>query len=422
MSARGLGRLAGALAVAGCLGITTLAASAADFAQQQRGRYLATVGDCAACHTATGGAPLAGGKGIETPFGVIYAPNITPDPATGIGAWSSDQFYHAMHEGIAADGSHLYPAFPYPWFTRATREDVDAIYAYLRTVPPVHNEVPEPKLPWPLGDRLAMVGWNTLYFKKGTFQPDPDRSELWNRGAYLVEGLGHCGACHSPKNLFGAVEQNDLYAGSDLQNWFAPSLTGDERAGLGRWSVAEIVTYLKTGQTERTIATGPMREVVEMSTSQMTDEDLTAIATYLKSLPAPEPGEAPHRPAEGVLEAGEAIFMDNCMACHRGDGMGVPGLFPTLKGSEIVQSASPQTVIRVVLEGARGAATAATPTAPAMPAFDWKLSDRQVAAVTSYVRSAWGNRAAPVTAGEVRALRQALRAHAPMTAGQASIH
>jgi mono/diheme cytochrome c family protein len=380
-----------------------------DFAQQQRGRYLAAVGDCAACHTAENGAMLAGGRPIETPFGIIYSPNITPDTETGIGSWTSDQFYHAMHDGIAADGSHLYPAFPYPWFTKATRDDIDSLYAYLRTVPAAKYRRPDNTFPWPLNDRTAMIGWNKLYFTPGTFRPDPKQSAQWNRGAYLVEGLGHCGACHTPKNVFGADKSSEAFQGSDIQHWFAPDLTGDKLSGLGSWSQQDIAKFLKTGKTDRTVAYGPMAEVVERSTSKMSDDDLTAIAVYLKSLSAAGSDSTSSGSAANQSSFGATLYADACSACHQKNGEGVPGLFPSLKGDAVVQSAKPTTVIRLILNGGQAAGTKASPTMPGMPAFGWKLSDDQIAAVATYVRGAWVNKAASVSASDVSDLRKAVK-------------
>lgn len=397
--------LAGSLlAMAGIALDRAAHAEVGDFAQQQKGRYLVTVGDCAACHTAEGGKPFAGGRPIETPFGIIYSANITPDPETGIGAWTGDQFYRAMHEGIAADGTHLYPAFPYPWFTRATREDVDAIRAYLRTLPAVKYRRPENDLPWPLDEPAAMIGWNKLFFTPGQFQPDKTRSAEWNRGAYLVEGLGHCGACHTPKNVLGAARESQRYQGSEIQNWFAPNLTGETRAGLGSWSADDIVKFLKTGHNDRTAAYGPMAEVVSISTSNMTDGDLEAIAAYLKSLP-PAGSASAAAPDEKAMKAGAAIYADACSACHQTSGQGVPGLFPTLKGNAVVQSREPLTLVRLVLNGAQAAATAHNPNSVSMPSFGWKLSDRQIADLATYVRNSWGNAAPPVSTSRVAGLR-----------------
>lgn len=385
-------------------------AQVGQFNQEQRGRYLVDAGDCAACHTAERGEPFAGGRPIETPFGTIYSPNITPDPETGIGAWTSDQFYRAMHEGVAADGTHLYPAFPYPWFTKVTRQDVDAIRAYLRTLPAVKSRRPPNTLPWPLSETVSMAGWNELFFKPGAFQPDKTKSGEWNRGAYLVQGLGHCGACHSPKNILGATQNGSRYQGGTLNHWFAPDLTGTSGGGLKDWSVDDIAQFLKTGHNKRTAAYGPMAEVVSVSTSKLTDTDLHDIATYIKSLPGTSDKPTAQTPGKNVMEAGAAIYADQCSACHQKSGEGVKGVFPSLKGDSVVQAKTPMTVVRLILNGGHGAWTKSNPDTKSMPTFGWKLSDNQIASVATFVRNSWGNSASVVTSGEVHDLRQKVEA------------
>ena len=406
--------IAGAVCAAA---IATSSRADTDFNRIQRGKYLVDAGDCKDCHTADSGKPFAGGRPLQTPFGVIYSANITPDRTTGIGAWSGEQFYRALHDGIDAAGHQLYPAFPYPYYTHVTREDVADIQAYLRSVTPVSNRPPANELPFPLNERALMNVWNWMYFKSATFKPDPKKSEQWNRGAYLVEGLGHCGACHTPKNFAGADETASALQGGNLQNWFAPDLNPDLRAGLGQWSASDIVEYLKTGRNVHSNATGPMAEVVEYSTSKLTDDDLQAIATYLKDLPnksqsGGSSGGAGGKPSvdANVANAGKAIFGDQCAECHGADGKGEPTFFPPLKGNTNVQQPDPTTVIRVILEGARSVPTKAHPTPLSMPAFDWKLTDAQIAAVATYIRSAWGNAASPVDAGKVAPVRKDIRA------------
>jgi mono/diheme cytochrome c family protein len=262
----------------------------------QRGRALAIAGDCVACHTAPGGEPFAGGLALATPFGVIMTPNITPDDATGIGRWTQAEFSRAMHEGRGRNGSYLYPAFPYPYFTEVTREDTDAIYDYLRTLAPVTNAVNRRTLPFPFSVRALMIGWNSLFFKPSPFVPDAQRSAEFNRGAYLVEGLGHCGACHTPLNAFGANKASQFLQGNRIDDWTAPNITNDQQSGLGKWSVDDIVQYLKNGQTRTTTASGPMRDVIENSTSKMAEADLKAIAVYLRergSAGTPAPAAVP---------------------------------------------------------------------------------------------------------------------------------
>lgn len=414
MAVQCVGSLALTLLLVACTRTAEPAArsqSAADAAQIARGKYLARVGDCASCHTAKGGAPMAGGFPVPTPFGNIYSVNITPDRDTGIGNWSEQDFYRAMHEGISADGHHLYPAFPYPWFTKASRADVDAIRAYLATFPPVHAVATRNELPWYLSWRGELAGWNLLNFDKGEYRSDPKHSAQWNRGAYLVEGLGHCGACHTPTNVIGGSKTDKSYQGGDAgRHWYAPGLGDNLRDGVGNWSAAEIVEYLKTGANAKSATAGPMTEVVMNSTRHFTDADLQAIAVYLK--------DRPHAPAKSVpaakaldadtLARGEALYIDNCTACHMPDGRGLAHVFPPLTGSSAIQADQPGTVIHVVLAGARMADPASKPTGLAMPGFGWKLDDREVADVVNYIRHAWGNRAPLVDAGAVAKVRKSI--------------
>jgi mono/diheme cytochrome c family protein len=382
------------------------------FDRIERGRYLAVLADCAACHTAPGGQPYAGGLALQTPFGKLVAPNITPDRDTGIGAWTDDEFVAAMHDGRGRSGTRLFPAMPYPAYTKMTRDDVLLIRAYLATVKPVHNAVVANQLPFPLNIRANLLFWNFLNFTAGRFAPNPQKSAEWNRGAYIVEGAGHCGTCHTPKTLLGGDKTGTPLAGATLQGWFAPNITTDPRKGIGNWSHDDIVEYLKTGTNEWTLASGPMAEAVVHSTSKMTAEDVAAIAAYLKD--SGNGGGASDPAAvssdDKAMRAGLAIYKDNCAACHKDSGLGETDLFPRLAGSALVQSDDVTTLVRVVLQGARAVSTSAKPTAPAMPAFDWRLDDVQVAAALAYIRNSWGNRAAPVAASAVASGRSALAA------------
>jgi len=389
------------------LGVHSAAAQNVSYAQLQRGKYLVDAGDCIACHTDEKDKPFAGGRAIPTPFGTIYSRNITPHAETGIGAWSDDDFYRALHEGVRPDGSRLYPAFPYPYFTNMTHDDVLAMRAYLNTLRPIKYTPPPNRLLWPLNYRVFMRGWDWLFFEPATFASNPRKSAEWNRGAYLVEGAGHCGACHTPKNIFGADNRDQHLRGSQIQNWFAPKLSGDQPHGLRSWGIDDIVEYLKTGRNKFSGATGLMAEVVEYSTSKLTDGDLHAIAVYLKDTSGTVE-EVTAVADQRQLEAGKAIFTDSCAACHAVSGEGIPRMFPPLKGNLVVQQRDPTTVVRVILDGARTATTAAQPTPSSMPAFNWKLADDEVAAVASYIRNSWGNRASPVTADTVATLRTKL--------------
>jgi mono/diheme cytochrome c family protein len=379
----------------------------------EHGRYMASAADCTACHTAPGGKPLAGGGALETPFGILLAPNITPDVATGIGGWTDDEFVNAVQNGIGHGGIHLYPAMPYPYYTKMTREDVVAIRAHLDTVEPVRNLVQANQLPFPFNQREVMVGWNELYFRPGEFKPDPGKPAEWNRGAYLVESTEHCGLCHTPKNAMGGDENSRAMQGSGLQNWFAPDLTGNPRLGIGNWTVDDIALYLKTGRNRYDIASGPMADAVTHSTSHLTNADLRAIAVYLKDMPPG--GGGPPQPVSAqdpAMQQGEAIFNERCAACHTMAGEGIVGLFPRLNGAPLVQQSQATSLIRVVLEGSRGVATDGAPTGPAMPSFAWQLSDADVAAVVTYIRNAWGNAAPAVSASGVANIRQTLHREA----------
>ncbi|GAA4163676.1 c-type cytochrome [Shinella granuli] len=380
------------------------AARANDFAAVERGRYLTQAGNCQGCHTPAGEEPFAGSRPLETPFGVIYTPNITFDTETGLGRWTKDDFWRAMHEGKAKDGSQLYPAFPYPHFTKMPREDVDAIYAYLATLEPVRKKRPENELPFPLNWRFTVKGWNMTFFEPGVFRPDPEKSQAWNRGAYLVEGPGHCSGCHTEKNLLGADKKGRHLAGGRLENWSAPDIRAGRHGGLEKWSEEEIVEFLRTGRNAHSAAFSIMSEVISYSTQHMAEADLKAIATYLKDLTGEERA-APRKPADAVMTAGAAIYLDNCTACHVSDGSGVPRFFPPLAGSGKVNNPDPTTVIRVLLEGARAVPTKTHPSPLTMPAFGWKLDDDEIAAVATYVRSSWGNSGGAVEADEVRKLR-----------------
>jgi len=381
-----------------------------NFDRIERGRYLAVLSDCAACHTAPSGQPFAGGLALQTPFGKLVAPNITPDRETGIGNMTDDEFLATLHDGRGHNGRRLYPAMPYPAYTKMTDDDVLSMRAYFATVAPVSNKVISNQLPFPLNIRLAMVFWNALNFTPGRYVPNPQKSAEWNRGAYIVEGAAHCGTCHTPKTILGGDKNDGALAGATLQGWFAPNITPDAHKGIGGWSKDDLVQYLKTGTNDWTLASGPMAEAVNHSTSQMTDEDISAIATYLKD--SSEGGSAskpdPVAANDNVMRAGAAIYKDSCAACHRDAGTGEVHLFPRLAGSALVQSDDPTTLVRVVLQGTRAVSTPSTPTAPAMPAFDWRLSDAQAAAVLTYIRNSWGNAAGPVSTGAVASQRASL--------------
>jgi mono/diheme cytochrome c family protein len=378
----------------------------------QAGRYLTRIGDCKSCHTVEGGKPYAGGRPVPTPFGILYSTNITPDADTGIGAWSEADFYRAMHLGIDHQGNRLYPAFPYPSFTHMTRGDVDAIKAYLDTVKPVRQVDRPPKLSWPYSMRSMLTFWDGLYLHPGEFKPNPKRSAQWNRGAYLVTGAGHCGACHTPRNFLGAPDRDHPMQGGKAEHVFVPNLGAGKRDGLSNWSEQDIVEYLATGSNAHATAAGPMAEEVHMSTQYIKQRDLEAIAVYLKSLPGPQ-ASTPAAPDKDIMQTGRAIYIDDCAGCHMDDGSGLRNAFPPLRHSSAIQAAKPSMLIAVVLEGARSPTTDAKPTGLTMPAFDSKLNDAEVAALVTYVRNAWGNRASSVAKSDVSQLRQTFAARKP---------
>ena len=370
--------------------------AAASRASVERGQYLVRAANCLSCHTQRGGEPYAGGRPIETPFGTLYSSNITPDPETGIGRWSADDLWRALHEGKSRDGSLLYPAFPYTHYTRLRRADADAMFAYLRTVPAVrHANLPH-EMRFPYDKRPLLAGWRTLYFEPASFKEDPRQSEQWNRGAYLVEVLGHCGACHGERG--GPMP---------MQNWYALSLASDRDTGLGAWDVAEIVELLKTGVAPRGAVFGPMAEVVRDSLQHLSGDDLTAMAVYLQSRrEEEEPRAQGGTPVSAEQRAqlakqGATLYRKHCADCHQKNGEGVPRVYPPLAGNQAILMRNPVNAIRITLNGGFPPSTAGNPRPYGMPPFAHVLSDREVAAVVTYIRSAWGNGAAPVTPGEV---------------------
>ncbi|PWF49175.1 c-type cytochrome [Massilia glaciei] len=387
---------------------SSAAAFAPSAANIARGDYLAKAGDCMACHTVRGGAPYAGGRMLATPFGQVAAPNITPDPTHGIGNWSADDFWNALHNGKSRDGRLLYPAFPYTHYTKVTRDDTDALFAFMRSVPaqPIAN-VPH-ALRFPYNQQFMLAGWRLLYFKPAVFEASANQSAQWNRGAYLVEGLGHCSACHSSRNQLGASDGGLSGGLIPVLGWYAPSLTSDAEAGLGGWTVPEIVSLLRTGVSPRATVFGPMAEVVQRSLQHLSGPDAEAMAVYLKALPAtPSPAPAPGRAAprgprvERLLARGAKLYQTHCIDCHGADGKGLPPHYPPLAGNRALTMDSPVNAVRIVLNGGFAPSTAGNPRPYGMPPYAHVLGDEQVAAVVSYLRNSWGNDGAPVGAEEV---------------------
>ncbi|MCP3722727.1 cytochrome c [Paraburkholderia sp. CNPSo 3272] len=423
--ARGLRRVAGAalaLAAFACVcARPALAAGTADAATIQHGAYLAVVGDCAACHTAPHGKPFAGGLPMSTPLGRIYSTNITPDPDTGIGGYTQADFARAMREGVARDGHNLYPAMPYPSYAKVRDEDVAALYAYfMQGVQPVKQSNRDADIKWPMNMRWPLKIWNAVFLEKGAYQDKAGKDAAWNRGAYLVQGLGHCGSCHTPRgigfNEKALDESGDAWlTGALLDGWFASNLTGAHNTGLGRWSAADLAQFLKTGANQHASAFGAMTDVVNKSTQAMNDADVNAIALYLKSLPAKGDDGGPayaydaqatkvslSRPAN---DAGARVYTAYCMHCHGADGRGFAPMFAPLAGNPNVLEKDASSLINVTLNGTGDLVIQGMPAPYPMPAYAGVLSDKQIADVLTFVRAGWNNKAGAVGAAEVAKMR-----------------
>ena len=389
----------------------------------KQGEYLARAGDCVACHTAKDGKPFAGGLPMETPIGMIYSTNITPDKS-GIGAYSFDDFDKAVRHGIAKNGDTLYPAMPYPSYARVTETDMQALYAYfMKGVKPVAQENKAVDIPWPLSMRWPLAMWRWTFAPAvADFTPVTGQDPVVSRGAYLVEGLGHCGACHTPRALtmqekaLGAGDSSAFLSGSaPLEGWIAKNLRGDHKDGLGSWNEEQLVQFLKTGRSDRSAVFGGMSDVIVHSMQYMSEADLTAIARYLKSLPAVDATDTPHQYDPAVADAlwngddskrGAAVYIDNCAACHRTDGHGYTRVFPALAGNPVLLSDDPTSLIHIVLKGGTLPATHTAPSTFTMPAFYWRLSDQEVADVVNFIRTSWGNKGGDVKATDVKGLRE----------------
>jgi mono/diheme cytochrome c family protein len=406
----------------------------------QRGAYVAVEGDCAACHTAPAGQPFAGGLPIATPIGTVFTTNITPDKTTGIGAYSYGDFERAVRRGIRPDGDALYPAMPYPSYAHVSDADMQALYAYvMQGIKPVAQPDKAEDIPWPLSMRWPLTYWRWAFAPLVAPAPAPvstlaqasDAAEL-ARGAYLVEGLEHCGTCHTDRG-FGLQEKAlspqdgpQYLGGAVVDNYYASDLRGDMATGLGSWSEADIVAFLKSGRNSHTAAFGGMSEVVEDSTQHLQDSDLTAIAHFLKSLPASDPVTGQQQaftydPAEGkalaagnVSATGALDYANNCAACHLSSGMGYANTFPTLAGNPVVNTQNPVSLIHIILAGGSIPPTKAAPTSFTMPSFAGRMSDQEVADVVTFIRSSWGNKAPSVDAAQVASLRTAIHAPQPV--------
>ncbi|MFC0401338.1 c-type cytochrome [Paraburkholderia rhizosphaerae] len=387
----------------------------------KRGEYLARAGNCFGCHTSDRSRPFAGGVAMNTRFGTIYTPNITPDADTGIGQWSNADFLRAMHEGVGKTGERLYPAFPYPSYTKVMDRDVLAIRAYLNTVAPIHSTPPANALRFPFNQRWLMFFWNLFNFDEGRFVPDPKQSAEWNRGAYLVDGLAHCGECHTPRNFMDGLQSRERLSGATRAGWHAFNITPDKLSGIGDWSDADVVAYLSSGVASgRANAAGPMARVVEDSTQYLSGEDLRSIAVYLRALPPVRRADTQPRDTRGVPATdvtalrgaaingvnGAQLFIANCASCHRwtGEGIGAsaPGAYPPLIHNSVAGATDPANLVMVILQGVSRKTQQAE---ILMPSFGNQLTDVQIAALANYVTARFGNPRASVTAVQVEQLR-----------------
>ena len=377
-----------------------------------QGAYLARAGNCMLCHTSRGGAAYAGGRAIDTPFGTVFSSNLTPDAANGIGAWTPAHFWRALHHGRSRDGRLLVPAFPYTSYTQVTRADSDALFAFLRSQPSVAQANLPHQLRWPYNTQMALAVWRALYFRPGSFQADAGHDAAWNRGAYLVRGLGHCDACHTPRNLLGAEDNTlDLAGGPiPMQNWYAPSLQLPGEAGVADWDTRQVVRLLRTGVAPRGSVTGPMAEVVQHSTQFLSDQDLAAMAAYLKALPsAAESGAVARRPQNPNPGSppGAKLYEKHCAQCHGDNGEGVAGAYPALAGNRAVAMPVAGNLVQMVLRGGFPPATEGNPRPFGMPPYQMVLGDSEIAAVLTHIRGAWGNQAGAVSELDVTRYRAA---------------
>lgn len=388
----------------------------------QRGEYVARQADCVACHSTPKSKPFAGGLEMATPLGAIYATNITPDRGSGIGDYSLAEFDRALRHGVARDGHRLYPAMPYPSYAKMSDEDVSALYAYfMHGVKPVVQANQESDIPWPLNMRWPLAFWNLAFTSPHPYKPDPQQDALWNRGAYLVQGAGHCGSCHTPRgvamNEKGLDGGHPLYlSGALLDGWYAPSLRGDVNTGIGRWSEAEVVQFLKTGRNQHAVVFGSMADAFNNSTQFLSDQDLQAIARYLKSLPGdPKRDGDPWKYDTGTTTALAAqrldspaarTYMAKCAACHAVDGRGRAPWIPPLAGAVSSLAKEDASAINVTLNGSVRVVADGVPDSYRMPPFRSQLSDAEIADVLSFIRSSWGNHGGAVKVDDVKTLRE----------------
>lgn len=383
----------------------------------KRGAYLARVGNCLACHTERGGVPAAGGRPVRTEYGTVYASNLTPDAQTGIGKWTANTFWRAVHFGRGGDGRLLMPAFPFTHTTLLTRGDADALYSYFMSLPPTAGRPPAHELRWPYGSQWAQAIWRTLYFKPGSYQADPGQDDTWNRGAYLVRGVAHCSVCHARRDALAGADWRNLQGNLlTAQRWYAPSLVDPREGSVADWPVAEILRLLKSGIAEHGRASGPMAETVKRGTQYFSRDDLRAVATYLKALPPAASGKGPESVPANAQQAarpgysgqrllGEAVYRDHCAECHGENGQGHGDAYPALAGNRAVTLPVIDNLLQTLLYGGFNAATREYPRPFGMPPFAPTLNDGEIAAVLTYIRTSWGNDARAVRPSSVHAIR-----------------
>ena len=387
-----------------------------DTAAIERGEYVMRMGDCAACHT-SGHGDFAGGYEIGTPFGMLVSSNITPDAKTGIGKMTERDFFNAVRQGIGSHGL-LYPAMPYTAYAKFTDKDMHDLWAYMSTIKPVEHDVDEnADMSFPYNIRLAMAGWNLLFFQNRGFEADDSQSEEWNRGKYIVDGGGHCSACHSPRNLLGAEESSQYLQGGSLGAWYAPDITSNPHTGIGDSTVDELMQYLHTGSNGVAVAGGPMAEAVENSTQYFTEADRRAVAVYLKSVKASKGIQpTPMQLSETETDKAALMYEVNCSACHGLEGEGIKGMIPAFTGNTNIQNDNATNLIHAMLKGTRAPHTEVAQTAAGMPSFAWKMDDQQIALILNYVRNSWGNGAKAVLASDIADMRTTLSAREPLRA------
>jgi len=390
-----------------------------------KGEYLSKAGDCIACHTKDGGEQFAGGRAVDSPFGAIYSTNITPSKTDGIGHYTYEEFEQALRHGIRADGAFLYPAMPYPSYQKITDEDTKALYAYfLNGVKAVDVEVPETSLSFPFSQRWGIRFWNWVSTDNEQFSAAPKQSSEYNRGAYLVQGLGHCGSCHTPRGLLYQEKSydhadKDFLVGEDIGIWHAPNIRAGENTNLEHWSEQDLVDYFASGRNHYSAVAGEMTDVIQYSLSHLSKNDLNAMATYLKSQAGqtrtkdkepsdPERTTALLNSAKVEIDSGARLYLDNCGACHFTDGVGAPHVFPQLDGNSLVNADNPKGLIHVILAGARLPSTTDAPEAIEMPGFGWRLNDEDVAKLATFIRQSWGNQSELVKEDDVKTVRSAI--------------